>query len=53
MDNWEWAEGEKAKFGLVEVNYETQERKIRKSGHFYSEIIKNKEINDEMIKEYL
>ncbi len=53
MDNWEWAEGEKAKFGLVEVNYETQERKIRKSGHFYSELIKNKEVNEEMIKEYL
>lgn len=53
IDNWEWAEGESARFGLVECDYETQKRTIRESGHFYSEIIKNKEVNEEMIKKYL
>ena len=52
IDNWEWAEGESARFGLVALDFETQERKIRKSGYFYSNIIKEKEITDEMIKEY-
>jgi len=53
MDNFEWALGEKPRFGLVEVNYETEERKVRKSGQFYSEIIKNKEITEDMINNYL
>ncbi len=52
MDNWEWAEGESARFGLVECDFETQRRKIRPSGNFYSEIIKNKEVNNKMIEKY-
>lgn len=53
IDNWEWAEGESACFGLVENDFETQKRKIRNSGYFYSEIIENKEITDKMIDKYL
>ena len=53
MDNWEWAEGEAARFGLVEVNYETQERKIRPSGYFYKDIIDNKGITEDSINKYL
>ncbi len=35
MDNFEWAEGYKMRFGLTYVDYETQERTIKKSGHWY------------------
>ena len=39
MDNFEWAEGYSLRFGLYHVNYDTQERTLRKSGEFYSQII--------------
>lgn len=38
MDNFEWAEGYKMRFRLVHVNYETQVRTIKKSGHWYKEL---------------
>lgn len=44
MDNFEWAEGETAPFGLVALNFETQERTIRKSGEYYSQIIETREL---------
>ncbi|MGE7367582.1 GH1 family beta-glucosidase [Neorhizobium sp. NPDC001467] len=36
MDNFEWAEGYRMRFGLVYVDYETQQRTIKKSGNWYS-----------------
>jgi beta-glucosidase len=38
MDNYEWAEGYKMRFGLVYVNYDTQERIIKASGQWYANI---------------
>ncbi len=38
MDNFEWADGYSPRFGIVEVDYSTQERKIRKSAHVLTEI---------------
>lgn len=38
LDNFEWAEGYAMRFGLHEVNYETQERTLRSSGQVYREI---------------
>lgn len=35
-DNFEWTEGESARFGLVHVDYETQERTIKESGKYFS-----------------
>jgi len=52
-DNFEWLEGESARFGLVHVDYETQERKIKKSGQFFSSIIKNKGVTDDDYKKYV
>jgi beta-glucosidase len=53
MDNFEWAEGESARFGLIHVDYDTQKRTIRKSGRFYAGICKNLEVTEEMIQAYL
>ena len=53
MDNFEWAEGESAPFGLVRCDFETQKRTIRKSGAFYSEMIKTKQVSQDMISRYL
>ncbi len=39
LDNYEWAAGFREKFGLVEVDYETLERKIRPSAYVYKNII--------------
>ena len=38
MDNYELAQGYTKRFGLVEVNFETQERKIRPSAYVYKQI---------------
>jgi beta-glucosidase len=38
LDNFEWAEGFGPRFGLVEVDYSSQRRKIRDSARRYAEI---------------
>jgi len=40
MDNFEWAEGYHPRFGLVHVNYETQQRTIKDSGLWFKEFLK-------------
>ncbi len=40
MDNFEWLYGFEPRFGLVEIDYKTLERKPRKSFYAYKEIIK-------------
>ncbi|TAG53529.1 MAG: beta-glucosidase [Cytophagales bacterium] len=39
-DNFEWWEGFKARFGLVYVNHQTQERIIKKSGLWFKDFLK-------------
>jgi len=39
LDNFEWDKGFWPKFGLVEINYNTMERKIRSSAYEYKKII--------------
>lgn len=39
LDNFEWADGFEARFGLIEVNYKTMERNIRPSAYVYKAII--------------
>ena len=53
MDNFEWREGESARFGIVRVNYRTQERSVNESGKLYSSIIANGGVTDEAYEEYV
>jgi beta-glucosidase len=52
VDNFEWAEGWNLRFGLIEVNPETQERKLRRSGELYAEICKTNAITTDMVQRY-
>jgi beta-glucosidase len=46
MDNFEWAEGYYPKFGLVHVNFETQERIVKASGKWYARFLEKKNLTD-------
>lgn len=39
-DNFEWAEGYHPRFGLVHVDFETQERTIKDSGYWYRNFLR-------------
>ena len=39
LDNFEWAEGYTRRFGLVHVDYATQQRRIKASGRWYSDFL--------------
>jgi len=39
LDNFEWAEGYKERFGLVYVDYPTQKRVLKDSAYWYKEVI--------------
>ena len=53
MDNFEWKEGERERFGLVHVDYPTQKRTVKESGKLYSSIIKNQGVTDEAYDEFV
>ncbi len=52
LDNFEWAEGWNLRFGLIEVNPDTQERTLRRSGELYAEICKTNTITTDMVRRY-
>src|SRR5690625_4982520 len=41
LDNFEWAYGYSKRFGIVYVDYETQERTIKDSGRWYRDMIRS------------
>lgn len=41
MDNFEWAEGTRPRFGLIYTDYETQKRIVKDSGWFYKQTIES------------
>jgi beta-glucosidase len=51
-DNFEWLEGESARFGLVHVDYRTQKRTIKASGDFFSAMIRDHGISEELYQRY-
>lgn len=44
MDNFEWAEGYSKRFGLVYVDYETQQRVWKDSAHWYQRVLTSREL---------
>jgi beta-glucosidase len=40
LDNFEWAEGFRPRFGLVHVDYETQQRTVKDSGRWFQAFLK-------------
>ena len=42
MDNFEWSEGYKARFGLIHVDMKTQLRTIKLSGHWFRDLLNEK-----------
>ncbi|MBC7440926.1 MAG: beta-glucosidase [Ramlibacter sp.] len=45
MDNYEWAWGYDKRFGIVRVDYETQERTVKDSGRTYAGIIRDRALS--------
>jgi len=44
MDNFEWAFGFSKRFGLVYVDFPTEKRIIKDSGHYYADLIKTRKL---------
>ena len=42
LDNYEWSHGYSQRFGLVHVDYATQQRTIKQSGRYYASVIASK-----------
>jgi beta-glucosidase len=40
LDNFEWAEGYRERFGLIHVDYQTQQRTLKDSAYFFGEVIR-------------
>jgi len=47
MDNFEWIEGYSKRFGIIRVNFETQERIWKKSALWYKDVIRENGFNME------
>jgi beta-glucosidase len=45
MDNFEWAAGYKERFGLIHVDFETQQRTLKDSAHWYRSVIESNGAN--------
>ena len=52
LDNFEWAQGYAMRFGLIEVDFATQQRRIRASGRLFSEICRANAITEDMVQRY-
>src|SRR5712692_2596120 len=40
LDNFEWALGYSKRFGIVHVDFQTQKRTLKRSAHFYKDVIR-------------
>ena len=51
-DNFEWTEGWNLRFGLIELDPKTQARKMRPSGHLFSDIIRCNCLSADLVERY-
>lgn len=51
-DNFEWLEGESARFGLVHVDFASQKRTVKDSGRFFAEIIAAGGVSEELYEKH-
>jgi beta-glucosidase len=51
-DNFEWSEGWGLRFGLIELNPATQERKPRPSAHMFADIARRNGIAQATVNRY-
>jgi beta-glucosidase len=47
LDNFEWGYGYAKRFGIVRVEYESQERIVKASGHRYAQLIEERVLRDD------
>ncbi len=52
VDNFEWAEGYSARFGLIEVEPKTQARQLKESARLYAEIAKANAITPQLVEKW-
>jgi beta-glucosidase len=52
MDNFEWSEGYGMRFGLIEVDFQTQERRPRPSAALYSRLIRQRGLSPSDLRDY-
>ena len=52
LDNFEWDRGWTQRFGLYEVDPETQVRTLRPSGRLYGEICRSATLSSDMVEKY-
>jgi beta-glucosidase len=45
LDNFEWAEGNTKRFGLVRVDYATLERTLKDSAKWYAQVIAKNQVD--------
>ncbi len=51
-DNYEWAQGFKMRFGLIDVDLETKERKPRESSEVFKIIASEKTVPEKLVEKY-
>ena len=44
MDNFEWSLGYSKRFGIIHVDYDTLERTVKDSGHWYADLVRHRRI---------
>ena len=47
LDNFEWGYGYAKRFGIVRVDYESQERIVKASGHRYAQLIQERVLRED------
>jgi beta-glucosidase len=53
IDNFEWNFGYRPRFGLIEVDRRTLERRPRPSAYFFAEVIRSGTVTPELVRRFL